>query len=90
MVKFLNAKPPYGVRMVSVMETIEIPKTEYRRLQEELALLKDNEFLKRVNKLVDYLYQDKYGLYIGEYTGDLTEQAVDSSWKDGSSVWDDV
>lgn len=76
--------------MFSVMETIEIPKNEYRRLQEELALLRDSELLKRVNKLVDYLYQDKYGLYMGDFTDDLTEQAIEGSWNDGANEWDDV
>ncbi len=72
------------------METIEIPKTEYQRLQEELTLLKNNELLKSVNKLVDFLYQDRYGLYMGEYTDDLTEHAVDSGWEDEPSEWDKI
>jgi hypothetical protein len=72
------------------METIEIPKTEYQRLQEELALLKNNELLKTVNKLVDFLYQDKYGLYMGEYVDDLTEHSVDRAWENVPSEWDKV
>ncbi len=70
------------------MQTIEIPISEYQRLQEELSLLKDNDLLKRVNKLVDILYQDKYGLYLGDYTDDLTEHAVDQAWEDEQSEWD--
>jgi hypothetical protein len=62
------------------MKTIQIPISEYQKLQEELALLKDSELLQTVNKLIDFLYQDKYGLYMGDYTGDLTEYSVNESW----------
>lgn len=70
------------------MQTIEISLTEYQRLQDELSLLKDNELLTKVNKLVDYLYQDKYGLYMGDNTDDLTEAAMSNVWEDEESVWD--
>lgn len=72
------------------MQTIEIPVSEYQRLQEELSLLKDTELLRTVNKLVDFLYQDKYGLYMGEYTDDLTEAAIENAWEDAPSEWDKV
>ncbi len=72
------------------MKTIQIPVSEYRRLQEELALLKNSELLQNVNKLIDFLYQDKYGLYMGDYTEDLTEYAISENWEDAPDGWDKV
>lgn len=72
------------------MNTVQIPTSEYQRLQEELALLKDTELLRNFNKLVDLLYQDKYGLYMGEFTEDLTEAAVSQAWENEPSEWDKV
>ncbi len=72
------------------MKTIQIPVAEYQRLQEELALLKNSELLQTVNKLIDFLYQDKYGLYMGDYMEDLTEYSVNESWEDAISGWDNV
>ena len=72
------------------MKTIQIPVSEYRRLQEELALLKNTELLQTVNKLIDFLYQDKYGLYMDDYTEDLTEYSVNETWEDAPSGWDNV
>jgi hypothetical protein len=40
--------------------------------------------------LVDFLYQDKYGFYMGDFTDDLTEFAVDNSWDDAANDWDNV
>lgn len=72
------------------METIQLPVKEYQKLQEELALLKDTELLQTFNKFVDFLYQDKYGLYMGEFTEDLTEYSINQAWEDKPSAWDNV
>ena len=72
------------------MNTVQIPLSEYTTLKEELALLKNTELLRNFNKLVDLLYQDKYGLFMGDYTDDLTEGAVNQAWSDGPSEWDNV
>lgn len=72
------------------MKTIQIPITEYQRLQEERALLKNTELLQTINKFVDFLYQDKYGLYMGEFTEDLTEYSVNRAWENERSEWDKV
>lgn len=72
------------------MENIQIPLSEYRKLQEELALLKDTELLRKINKLVDFLYQDKYGLYMGDFTEDLTESVINEVWENEPSEWDNV
>ncbi|HQX55254.1 MAG TPA: hypothetical protein PLP07_04960 [Pyrinomonadaceae bacterium] len=69
---------------------MEIPVSEYQRLQDELSMLKDTELLKKLNRLVDYLYQDKYGLYLGDNTDDLTEFAVNNAWENEESAWDKV
>ena len=72
------------------MKTIQLPITEYQRLQEELALLKNTELLQTINKFVDFLYQDKYGLYMGDFTEDLTEDSINQAWENEPSEWDKV
>ncbi len=72
------------------MNTVQIPLSEYQRLQEELELLKNTELLRNFNKLVDLLYQEKYGLFMSDYTDDLTETAVNQAWTDEPSGWDNV
>ena len=69
------------------MQTIEIPVSEYKSLKEELTLLKDSTLFENVNRLIDILYQDKYGLYMGDYTGDLTEGVIDDAWEDSDVEW---
>lgn len=73
--------------MFDEMKTVEIPEKEYKELKEELKLLKDSDLLRKVNRLIDLLFQEKYGLSVGDYTGDLAEFIVkDSCRKD--SAWD--
>lgn len=75
---------------IHFMQTIEVPLAEYKRMQEELNLLKDSELLQKLNRLIDLLYQDKYGLYMGNETEDLTEAVVNKSWENKESAWDHV
>lgn len=72
------------------MQTIRIPADEYRALIDELAKLKNNPDLIKIYKVVDLLYQEKFGLYIGDYTCDLTEAAIRTNWDETSSEWDNV
>lgn len=72
------------------MQTIQLPITEYRKLQEELAMLRDTEFLENINKFIDFVYQDEYGLYMGDFTEDLTEHSVNDAWENETSEWDKV
>ena len=70
------------------MRTIQLPYKEYKAIKEELSLLKNSPLLFRLNKLIDLLYQEKYGLYMNDYTDDLTEYTINNSWKNEQSVWD--
>jgi len=74
------------------METITIPKDEYAKMQREIELLKDSSLLKRVNELIDILFQEKYDLILTEYTEDLTEYSVNNvdDWSAKESGWDHV
>jgi PHD/YefM family antitoxin component YafN of YafNO toxin-antitoxin module len=69
---------------------VQLPASEYQHLQEELALLKNTDLLQKFNRLIDLLYQDKYGLYMGDYTKDLREHSVNTAWNHEPSAWDDV
>ena len=46
------------------MDTIQISLAEYRFMQEELALLRDTELLAKMNRLIEVLFQEKYGLFM--------------------------
>ena len=72
------------------MEKIQIPLNEYNSLKEELELLKDTVLISKINKLLDLMYKEKYGLYMGNYTDDLEEISIDNNFNKGSSVWDNL
>ncbi len=77
MFRFICVKIKFG----ETMQNIQLPITEYQRLQEELALLKNTELSETISKFVDLFYQDKYGLYMGDFTEDLTEYSVNRAWE---------
>ena len=74
------------------MESITLPKEEYLKLHKEIQLLRNNEFLKKVGELIEILFEEKYGLFMGDYTDDLTEYSINNEqdWKNRESGWDDV
>ena len=74
------------------MDTITIPKEEYTRLRKENELLKDNQFLKKVDELLTLLFLDKYHLVLTDYTEDLVEYSLASidDWDVKASGWDHV
>ncbi|MBC8185655.1 hypothetical protein H8E88_31605 [candidate division KSB1 bacterium] len=73
------------------METVTIPKDEYVRLKKEIEILKDTPFLRKVDDLIDILFQEKYNLVITDYTEDLTEHTINNvkDWQE-KSAWDHV
>lgn len=71
-------------------DLIQIPVKEYELMKEEISLLKDNTLLEKLNRLVEILYEEKYGLYLGDDTTDLTEASIQNSWPQEKSAWDDV
>ncbi len=72
------------------METIQLPLAEYQNLQEQMSLLKNSDLLIKMNRLIDLLFQDKYGLYMGNFTDDLTEYAINNAWNSENTAWDNV
>ncbi len=60
------------------METVTIPKEEYVKLKKEIEILKDTPFLKKVDDLIDILFQEKYNLVLTDYTEDLKENVVNN------------
>lgn len=71
-------------------ETIQISLKEYEAMKEELSLLKDTALLKKMNRLVELLYEEKYGMYLGNDTSDLTENSINHNWISQNSAWDNV
>ncbi len=67
------------------MQTITLPLKEYESMTRELELLKNSDLLKNLNQLIDLMYAEKYGLYLHDYTDDLTEYSINSNWKNESS-----
>lgn len=72
------------------MNTVSIPIDEYQNMLQQLNLLKKQEMLKQVNELIELLYQSKYGLYLGDYTDDLTEYVLTSTNDLVGDCWNDV
>ncbi|MDQ3682989.1 MAG: hypothetical protein M3352_07955 [Bacteroidota bacterium] len=71
-------------------DVIQIPLKEYEAMKETILLLKDTELLKKVNRLVELMYEEKYGLYLGNDTSDLTTASIQKNWQQPNSVWDNV
>lgn len=71
-------------------DTIQIPLKEYEAMKEELSLLRDNVLLTKMNRLVELLYEEKYGLYLGNDTADLTEHSIKQNWPSPNTAWDNV
>jgi len=71
-------------------DTIELSVQEYEAMKEEIALLKHNELLKKLNRLVELLYEEKYGLYLGNSTADLTNAAISNNWSEKDNIWNNV
>lgn len=73
------------------MKTIQIPLNEYLFMQEELLLLRNTELLAKMNRLIDILFQEKYGLFMQDYTEDLTEYSMNNAWgKEDTNAWDNL
>ncbi len=74
------------------MKTITIPKEEYDRLKEAYALLQDEKFLEKLNRLAELILFERLGIVMPEDTSDLTEAAIGSvaDWKSEKTPWDDV
>lgn len=72
------------------METIEIPKAEYEKLVNNSELFQNQELLSKLEEIISVLYERKFGLYLGDYTNDLTEANLNliPEWKNGGSIWD--
>ncbi len=71
-------------------DVIQIPVKEYEAMKEAISLLKDTELLRKINRLVELLYEEKYGLYLGDTTSDLTAAAMQKNWQEPNSSWDHV
>lgn len=71
-------------------QLIQIPVKEYELMKEEISLLKDNSLLKKMNRLIELLYEEKYGLYLGNHTNDLTQAIIKNNWSKENSSWDNV
>lgn len=74
------------------MDTISIPVSEYQSMQDELKLLRDQTLLKKVNDILELMYERKYGLYLGDFTDDLTEASIASvkEWYSSGDDWNEV
>lgn len=69
-------------------DVIQIPAKEYEAMKETIALLKDGELMKKLNRLVELLYGEKHGLYLGDDTTDLTAASLNSLPQEPNSPWD--
>lgn len=70
--------------------TISIPLVEYQSLKEELELLKNTELANKLNRLIDLMFQDKYGLYLSDFQDDIVNEEMKRIWGTAPSNWDNV
>ncbi|MCD4791340.1 MAG: hypothetical protein K8R37_15200, partial [Bacteroidales bacterium] len=56
-INFVNLK-----KYIMNSNSIQIPLSEYQNLKKTIELLSDNNLLSKVNKLIDLLFEEKYGL----------------------------
>ncbi|MBM2813924.1 MAG: hypothetical protein HW421_686 [Ignavibacteria bacterium] len=72
------------------MNTFQLPLEEYNKMLQTIQILKDNVLLKKIDNLIDVMYETKYGLFMNDYSDDLTEYSIKSGWNDEPSPWDKV
>ena len=70
--------------------TISIPLVEYQSLKEELELLKNTELVNKLNRLIDLMFQEKYGLYMSDFQDDMINEEMKRIWGVAPSNWDNV
>jgi hypothetical protein len=70
--------------------TISIPLVEYQSLKEELELLKNTELANKLNRLIDLMFQEKYGLYLSDFQDDIVNEEMKRIWGTTPSNWDNV
>ena len=70
--------------------TISIPLVEYQSLKEELELLKNTELVNKLNRLIDLMFQEKYGLYMSDFQDDIVNEEMKRIWGEAPSNWDNV
>ena len=70
--------------------TISIPLVEYQSLKEELELLKNTELVNKLNRLIDLMFQEKYGLYLSDFQDDIVNEEMKRIWGQAPSNWDNV
>jgi hypothetical protein len=73
------------------MSVVQIPLEEYNTMREELSLLRNSELMTKINRLVDILFEEKYSLFMKDYTGDLTEYAIHNAWQqEDTDAWNEL
>lgn len=70
------------------METVEISRKEYEELKAIQNLLKDDQFVKKLNQLFKLLNVDS-DLYLGEKVKDL-ELASAQLFDEKDDIWNDL
>jgi len=71
-------------------ETIEISVKEYEAMKEKISLLSDSELIKKFNRLLEIIYEEKQSLYLGNNTSDLAEASINHLYKESTDAWNNV
>lgn len=72
------------------MQTVQISLDEYNSLKESRQLLNDSELMLKLNKLVDLIIEEKFGLMLNDNTDDIAESVINSSYGEEDKIWDNV
>ena len=71
-------------------QVVQIPLREYKAMKEKLALFEDSELMNKLGRLVELLYEEKLGLYMGDDTSDLTAASMQNAFQESNTSWDNV
>jgi hypothetical protein len=71
-------------------QVVQIPLREYKAMKEKLALFEDSELMNKLGRLVELLYEEKLGLYMGDDTSDLTAASMQHAFQASNTSWDNV
>lgn len=74
--------------LFKIMETVRLPVEEYNMLIAQNKALQQNELLEKINQVLDLMYQNRYGFYLGDYTEDLTEYSINNHFVESTGAWD--
>jgi hypothetical protein len=71
-------------------DLIKFEFEEYESMKEEIRMLNDTRITEKINGLIEIFCEQKNGLYLGDFTEDITLASIKRNWAEQNSEWDNV